>query len=195
MCTQCRKLQKCLLMQAQTPSPLNSCVSCLSSAPLHITMDVYVLPTEHTHTNTQTLPQHISLHNFHLWFTLFSKGKIIKQNGGMAEICVDHHLYCNYTESSTHTPTQSNPNSLHMAANEEYTQIHTHKSATCVCSGWMPKWASMLRQDRSPTGSLSIYVQVSVSFLDWKNISCSYKALNCPVTPAWLDFKLYSLLL
>lgn len=75
------------------------------------------------------------------------------------------------------------------------THFHTHKSATCVCSGWMPKWASMLRQDRSPTGSLSIYVQVSVSFLDWKNISCAYKALNCPVTPVWLDFKLYSLLL
>ncbi len=58
MCIQCRKLQKCLLMQAQTPSPLNSCVSCLSSAPLHITADVYVL---RTNSDTHTLQHFNSL--------------------------------------------------------------------------------------------------------------------------------------
>lgn len=44
-CIQCRKVQKCLLMQAWTSSPPNSCVFCISSASLHITADVYVLDT------------------------------------------------------------------------------------------------------------------------------------------------------
>ncbi len=81
MCKQCRKLQKCLLMQAQTPMPLNSCVSCLSSAQPHIIVDVYVL-----HIQSETTFQILELlYRFQLRSTCFfpRENKPVKLSGKM----------------------------------------------------------------------------------------------------------------
>lgn len=51
------------------------------------------------------------------------------------------------------------------------THVHTPICHMCVCSGGMPKWESMLRQDQSPSGSVSITCEC-MSFLDRKNIKC-----------------------
>lgn len=53
MCIQCKKLQKCLLMKARAPNPLNSCVSRFSAS-LRIAVDAYVV---RANTQTYTLPQ------------------------------------------------------------------------------------------------------------------------------------------
>lgn len=143
MCIQCRKLQKCLLMQAQTPSPLNSCVSCLSSAPLHITVDMHVL---RTHSDTHFSPN--------------ISAKSIKLSNNIDL----HHMqrFKNITKHfwvslhrNPHTHTHVIKSTLQGCSSKT---LSNHKSATCVCSGWRPKWESMLRQDQSASGSVSIYV-------------------------------------
>lgn len=77
MCIQCKKLQKCLLMKAQAPNPLNSCVSRFSAS-LRIAVDAYIVrATTQIYTLPQ-LPQRTSASSN--WLKLFSPQKTEKLN-------------------------------------------------------------------------------------------------------------------
>lgn len=129
MCIQCRKLQKCLLMQAQTPSPPRTAVS-------------------------PVFPQHLCTSQ---------------------QMCMSTTVFCVIAPKSTHTQ-PCNQIQIHFTwlpfkniKSTLHTYAHTHTDLSHVCSGQMPKWESMHRQDQSPSGSVSIYVCAWVIFRQEKH--------------------------
>lgn len=178
MCIQCKKLQKCLLMKAQAPNPLNSCVSRFSAS-LRIAVDAYIVRAT---TQIYTLPQQTSSlrgpQQAPTGWNFFSPQKTEKLNQIWQHYnwhsrfdtlpcpCTEFHMHVIKFNSTFQLPFKNQ--------NQNHTQ--THKSVIHLHSGWMPEWDGMLRQDQCPTGSPSSYV--CVSFLDRKKHYLFKKSLN-----------------
>lgn len=111
----------------QTPGPLNSCVSCLSSAPLHITADVHV-PRTHSDAHFSHNISAFSSSNPMVcdFFPKEKKAyKTVKQNGPPLLAEVQEHHQKTFLSVTAPKYTHTHPcNQIH---------TYTHTSATCVC--------------------------------------------------------------